>query len=318
MNRTQITDRIAKCRQILEANPGSQIFAALAEAYRKVGDLKSALDVCNDGLRVHPEYGSAHLVLAKIARDQKRFTEAEQAATRAIQLEGRTRSAELLLSDVYLQTGQFTKAETILVRLAEADPNNESVVRLRALARKASQAASIGRTGSVAVLAELSETYVDQDDESGPIPVRAPNSVSKSVSKSVSTPVSKFESTSAPELSWEGILAALERYPHLLGKMTVGYDGMLLQSDHTVRAEAEEAAAMAADLFGAVRTEWPVNRFGGVNQVLVETDGSSWWIWPFPKFLLVLWCDPQINMGPLRMRLNQFESVPGQLQGGTR
>lgn len=300
MNRTQITDRIAKCRQILEANPGSQIFAALAEAYRKVGDLKAALDVCNDGLRLHPEYGSAYLVLAKIARDQKRFAEAEQAATRAIQLEGRTRSAELLLSDVYLQTGQFTKAESILSRLAEADPQNESVRTLRALAKKASQAASVNRTGGVAVLQELSETYVDHDDEgSGPVAVSA--------------------RPSAPEASWEAIIEALERYPHLLGKMTVGYDGMLLQSDHGVRTEAEEAAAMAADLFGSVRGEWPVNRFGALNQVLVETDGSSWWIWPFPKFLLVLWCDPQINMGPLRMRLNQFDSTPGRVsQGGAR
>lgn len=305
MNRTQIEDRIGKCRQIMAANPGSQIFAALAEAYRKVGDLKAALDVCNDGLRLHPEYGSAYLVLAKIARDQKRFPEAEQAATRAIQLEGRTRSAELLLSDVYLQTGQFTKADSILARLAEADPNNESVIRLRALARKASQAASVNRSGGVLVLAELSETYVDHDEDGGVVPARS----------SASAPAPAL----APEASWEAILAALDRYPHLLGKMTVGYDGMLLQSDHGVRAEAEEAAAMAADLFGSVRGEWPVNRFGALNQVLVETDGSSWWIWPFPKFLLVLWCDPQINMGPLRMRLNQLDTVPSRAsQGGAR
>jgi predicted regulator of Ras-like GTPase activity (Roadblock/LC7/MglB family) len=304
MNRTQIQDRIAKCRQILDANPGSQIFAALAEAYRKVGDLKSALDVCNDGLKLHPEYGSAYLVLAKIARDQKRFSEAEQAATRAIQLEGRTRSAELLLSDVYLQTGQFTKAESILARLAEADPLNESVRRLRALAKKAGQAASVTRSGSVAVLPELAETYVDHDEdgvEPEPLAPRAP------------------ARPAAPEASWEAILSALERYPHLQGKMTVGYDGMLLESDHGVRTEAEAVAAMAADLFGSVRGEWPLDRFGALNQVLVETDHSSWWIWPFPKFLLVLWCDPQINMGPLRMRLNQFEASPSRAtQGGAK
>lgn len=114
-------------------------------------------------------------------------------------------------------------------------------------------------------------------------------------------------------------MAALERYPHILGKMTVGYDGMLLESDHGVRSEAEAAAAMAADLFGSVRSEWPVGSFGTLDQVLVETDQSSWWIWPFSNFLLVLWCDPQINMGPLRMRLNQFEASPGRVtQGGAR
>jgi tetratricopeptide (TPR) repeat protein len=305
MNRTQIEERIAKCRQILEANPRSQIFAALAEAYRKLGDLKSALDVCNDGIKLHPDYGSAYLVLAKIARDQKRFTEAEQAAVRAIELEGRTRSAELLLSDVYLQTAQFSKADTILSRLAEADPNNESVRRLRALVKKAGQAAAVNKTGSVSVAMALPATYDSDQDFALPELESA-------------TPASQAR-PAVPEASWEAIMAALERYPHILGKMTVGYDGMLLESDHKVRSEAEDAAAMAADLYGSVRGEWPLDRFGALDQVLVETGESSWWIWPFPTFLLVLWCDPQINMGPLRMRLNQFEGSPaGSTQGGAR
>jgi tetratricopeptide (TPR) repeat protein len=301
MNKTQIEERIAKCRSILETNPRSQIFAALAEAYRKLGDLKSALDVCNDGIKMHPEYGSAYLVLAKIARDQRRFPEAEQAATRAIQLEGRTRSAELLLSDVYLQTGQFRKADAILSRLYEADPHNESVKRLRGLAKKASQAASVQSSGVIA----LPASQVDYDDDEASVPgsdLRGLPGLRP-----------------APEISWEAIMAALERYPHILGKMTVGYDGMVLDSDQAIRANAEDAAAMAAELFGSVRGEWPVDRFGALDQVLVETDMSSWWIWPFPNFLLVLWCDPEINMGPLRLRLNQFESsLAGATPGGAR
>ena len=307
MNRTQIEERIAKCRQILEANPRSQIFAALAEAYRKLGDLKSALDVCNDGIRMHPDYGSAYLVLAKIARDQKRFAEAEQAALQAIQLEGRTRSAELLLSDVYLQTGQFTKAESILARLSEADPENESVRRLRALAKKAGVAAAVNQSGTIS----LAQTALsDLDSES------AGESWAQTPAPSQAAAAAP---PAAPEVSWEALLAALERYPHILGKMTVGYDGMLLESDHGIRSEAENAAAMAADLYGAVRGEWPLARFGALDQVLVETGMSSWWIWPFPNFLLVLWCDPQINMGPLRMRLNQFESSPqAAAQGGAK
>lgn len=305
MNRTQIEERIAKCRQILEANPRSQIFAALAEAYRKLGDLKSALDACNDGIKLHPDYGSAYLVLAKVARDQKRFAEAEQAATRAIHLEGRTRSAELLLSDVYLQTGQFTKAEAILGRLSEADPNNDSVRRLRALVKKAGQAATVNKSGSIALAQALPPAFESDEDEAEADLDRGP--------------VSSPSRQAVTEASWEAIMSALERYPHILGKMTVGYDGMLLESDHGIRSEAEEAAAMAADLYGSVRGEWPLDRFGALDQVLVETGQSSWWIWPFSQFLLVLWCDPQINMGPLRMRLHQFESSPDRaLQGGAR
>jgi tetratricopeptide (TPR) repeat protein len=308
MNRDQIEERIEKCRQIMVANPKSQIFAALAEAYRKLGDLKMALDVCNDGLHHHPDYGSAYLVLAKIARDQKRFAEAEKAARRAIELEGRTRSAELLLSDVYLQTGQFVKAEEILGRLSEADPQNESVKRLRSLVKKASKAASVSTTGSVPVRPSVS---------SKPAAEAAPKSRTETEVATLEKPLAASVAVN-PELSWEAVMATMERYPHLLGKLTVGYDGMLLDTDLHVRSEAERTAAMAAELFGSVRSEWPTDRFGAVDQLLVETGEASWWIWPFPEFLLVLWCDPKINMGPLRMRLRGIEPAGSRAaQGGT-
>jgi tetratricopeptide (TPR) repeat protein len=311
VNKQHIQDRIEKCRQILEANPNSQIFAALAEAYRKLGDLKSALDACNDGLKIHPDYGSAYLVLAKIARDQKRYNDAETAAFRAIELEGRTRSAEILLSDIYLQTGKFRKAEELLNRLFEADPNNESVKKLRTLVRRASEAAAVDRPAP--------ETTLTRPSTPAPAPNTAARPGPAPAASRAPDAAQPAPETGATEeaLQWEDVLATLERYPHLLGKIAVGYDGMLLQTDLEVRSEAETAAAMAADLFGAVRTEWPVSSFGGLEQLLVETEQSSWWIWPFPDFLLVLWCDPGINMGPLRMRLHQLErSHPAQPHGG--
>jgi len=311
MNREEIEERIEKCRQIMVANPKSQIFAALAEAYRKLGDLKMALDVCNDGLHHHPDYGSAYLVLAKIARDQKRFVEAESAARKAIELEGRTRSAELLLSDVYLQTGKFVKAEEILGRLSVADPHNESVKRLRSLVKKASEVASVTTTGSVPL-----RPTADSGRAGTPQP-RAEANVA-TLEQSPASPTPDASVAVDPKSSWEEVLATMDRYPHLLGKLTVGYDGMLLDTDLHVRSEAERTAAMAAELFGSVRTDWPTERFGAVDQLLIETGEASWWIWPFPEFLLVLWCDPQINMGPLRMRLNGLEPADSRAaQGGT-
>ena len=42
VDRSDIDERIEKCNKILDENPSSQIFAALAEAYRKKGDLEKA------------------------------------------------------------------------------------------------------------------------------------------------------------------------------------------------------------------------------------------------------------------------------------
>lgn len=325
MNKDALLERVEKCREILAANPESQIFAALAEAHRKLGDLKAALDVCNDGIRKHPNYGSAYLVLAKIARDQKRFDEAVRSALRAIELEGRTRSAELVLADIYLQTGNFSAAEDLLARLSNADPANQTAMRLLTLARKASKSALIAETFSQSsaripvgrpreatqaesLFTEIPET---QAPTSEPPRTQAPHVETPRITPVLSPPHESQPTHSAPPGAepWRPVFDSLDRFPHLNGKLAVGYDGLLLDTDIRVRSDAEAAAAMAAELFGAVRCDWPVSAFGAPEQVLVETEQSIWWIWPFAEYILVLWCDTRINMGPLRMRLMQLEGL---------
>jgi tetratricopeptide (TPR) repeat protein len=319
LNKQALLDRIAKCRQILEANPDSQIFAALAEAYRKLGDLKSALDACNDGLGRHPDYGSAYLVLAKIARDQRRFDEAAKAVRRSIELEGATRSSELLLSDLYIQTGKFQAAEEVLVRLASADPHNQAVHRLLAIARKASRASSVAGIASANAHPALSDTAPQRVPTANTrnradttMPVAAPSR--GQAPAAVDTAPRQAESD-----PWDLLFAALDRYPHLVGKLAVAYDGLLLATDIEIRSDAEAAAAMATQIYDAVRGEWPEAVFGTMEQLLVETEQTTWWLWPFAEFLLVLWCEPSLNMGPLRMRIAHVEGVTAQsTPGGKR
>jgi tetratricopeptide (TPR) repeat protein len=329
LNKQQIQERIEKCQEILGANPESQIFAALAEAYRKLGDLTSALNVCNEGIAIHPDYGSAHLVLAKVARDQRRFKDAERAAFKSIELDGRTRSAEILLSDVYLQTGKYDKAEDLLNDLEKADPNNHSVSKLRELARKAKRLSEMSGSGDVLVAGSATGALLTAAP--GPQPVSlahlsapAARPVSNTALSAIRPGVDSHESAiedppraSTIELTWESIFANLERYPHLKGKLATAYDGILLDSDLETKSEAESVAAMAADLFSGIRGDWPGADFGVIEQMFIETQQSSWLIWPFEDFILLLWCDPEINMGPLRMRLQHIDSYrPAQSYGG--
>ena len=65
-----IEDRIRKCHKIMDDDPNSQIFAALADAYRKKGDMDQAFKICQNGLKIHPSYASAHIVMAKINLDR--------------------------------------------------------------------------------------------------------------------------------------------------------------------------------------------------------------------------------------------------------
>ncbi len=99
---TELDERIEKCQRLLEADPNSQIFAALAEACRKKGDLDLAFRICKNGLKVHNNYGSAHVVMAKINLDRGLYDWAEIEAKRASELDGKTRTIDLLLAEIYI------------------------------------------------------------------------------------------------------------------------------------------------------------------------------------------------------------------------
>ncbi len=141
---SELDDRIAKCQTILDANPNSQIFAALAEAYRKKGMVKKALDICLKGLEKHPDYGSAYLVLARVFYDKGDYIEANRHLKKAISVSGRTRSVDLFEAEILIKLSQPGKARNILEKLYKSDPNNEVIKNLLvSLDREASRASAI-------------------------------------------------------------------------------------------------------------------------------------------------------------------------------
>src|SRR6185369_712154 len=74
--------RIDELRKRLEKEPGSRLFAQLAEELRKDGQLEEAINVCRAGLQKHPNYPSARITLARALIDS-----GDLAAARA-ELEG--------------------------------------------------------------------------------------------------------------------------------------------------------------------------------------------------------------------------------------
>lgn len=57
--------RIDDLRKRLEKEPGSRVFAQLAEELRKDGDLEEAIQVCREGLHKHQSYPSARMTLGR-------------------------------------------------------------------------------------------------------------------------------------------------------------------------------------------------------------------------------------------------------------
>lgn len=61
--------RIDELRKRLEKEPGSRLFAQLAEELRKDGDLEEAIRVCREGLQRNPNYPSARMTLGRALFD---------------------------------------------------------------------------------------------------------------------------------------------------------------------------------------------------------------------------------------------------------
>jgi hypothetical protein len=71
-----VSSRVEELRKRLEKDPGSRLFAQLAEELRKEGELEEAVAVCRTGLEKHPNYPSARITLARTLMDSGDVTAA--------------------------------------------------------------------------------------------------------------------------------------------------------------------------------------------------------------------------------------------------
>lgn len=58
-----------------QEDPTSRIFAPLAEAYRKAGLVREAVEIAREGLRIHPQFVGGKVALARALFDLKQYDE---------------------------------------------------------------------------------------------------------------------------------------------------------------------------------------------------------------------------------------------------
>jgi len=68
------TSEIDKLEARFRDNPKGRNFAPLADAYRKAGLIDNAVDLCQNGLKLHPDYVSAYIVYARRWASSNRFS----------------------------------------------------------------------------------------------------------------------------------------------------------------------------------------------------------------------------------------------------
>ena len=132
---------IRRHEERLARDPASLAFAPLADAYRKAGRTREAINLCREGLGRFPHYTTARLVLAKAHLDDGNPDAALAELGLVLQASPEDVQAHRLTAEIHRKAG----------RLAEARRHLEQVVRLDAGDREArlllDTLAADGRTG---------------------------------------------------------------------------------------------------------------------------------------------------------------------------
>jgi tetratricopeptide (TPR) repeat protein len=273
-----LDERIAKCQKILDVNPNSQIFAALADAYRKKGELEKAFRICQNGLKIHPSYGSAHVVMAKINLDRGLYDWAEIEAQKALELDGRTRAVELLLAEIYIYKGEFNSAIQLLERLHRSEPDHPQIKKLLSIARRLpqEQAALIGTESP---------------------PQEPPQTAAQ---PEVPQP-QQSEKTSVQEvLSGSIAIAGVD------GVLFMNSEGLVVESEWMLKMDPSTCAAAMVDVSQEVNKVLLKSPLGGLQTILIETEEPIFYLVHARDGIFLFAANSSVNLGSLRMRVDNL------------
>ena len=108
-----------------ERDPDGLAFAPLADAFRRNGQVREALDLLTDGMSRHPDYATGHVVATRLYVDQGMDSEAELAARRVLTLDPENLVAHSALVSILTRKGEAGEAARHKTALFAADPESD-------------------------------------------------------------------------------------------------------------------------------------------------------------------------------------------------
>ena len=142
------TSEIDKLEARFRDNPKGRNFAPLADAYRKAGLIDNAIDLCQNGLKLHPDYVSAYIVYARCLVDKKDDAAALGVFKQVLDLDGENIIALRGLAELAERTGKYAEEVEWLSRLLNVDPmNGDAAEALARIVRSMATSNSVSRGG---------------------------------------------------------------------------------------------------------------------------------------------------------------------------
>ncbi|HXV14014.1 MAG TPA: tetratricopeptide repeat protein [Candidatus Krumholzibacteria bacterium] len=109
--------------------PGSHVFAPLADAYRKLGLVEEALDICARGLSANPRYASGYVVQGKCQYDAGRADRAEESFKKVLEIDAQNLVALRYLGIIRAGCGDSDGARGYFERILTLDPGDKDILQ---------------------------------------------------------------------------------------------------------------------------------------------------------------------------------------------
>jgi tetratricopeptide (TPR) repeat protein len=107
----------------------SRVFAPLADAYRKNGEIDRAIEILEKGLERFPRYASAHVILGKCFYDKGASERAKAEFRHVLELDPENMVALKFMGDILLAEDRRAEAAETYRKIIAIDPTNEEIAR---------------------------------------------------------------------------------------------------------------------------------------------------------------------------------------------
>src|SRR5512138_1033570 len=106
------------------ADPGSDAYRPLTEAYLAMGRFMEAMVVCKKGVKAHPDDPSARVLLARVFADQGKDKKALEELQAILAAYPTFAAALRMAGELHYRLGEKEQGEAALRRAADAAPDD--------------------------------------------------------------------------------------------------------------------------------------------------------------------------------------------------
>lgn len=154
-----------------QEDPASRVFGPLAEAYRRFGHLEEAIEICREGLKLHPDFHGGRITLARCYIDKRQFLDARLELEKVVQAVPENFLAQRLLGDSSEALGDIQTAIHSYKMALLLSPNDvglsERVYHLEKSIKQESEVQESGPITAHAIFTDTKSDLVDTDEEEG-------------------------------------------------------------------------------------------------------------------------------------------------------